>query len=514
MKSTKKIWRKNFEIMRTHYQMATPALQDMMDYQYVTVGRRIINEIVYVQEGINNTGSFMPREQLKQLAEETLEVIINNPKKIDAIHKKAEDYNTKYFQYAKESSQLDWNELTNEELGKKYTKMIKLSMLSHGWALPSTWFVDDDEDFSKFLLGRLQDIIKHRKSKLNLAEIFSILTTPARLSLGFQEEIDSLKITLAISNNPQAKKMFLDKNTQRIAKGINKLDEKLTKKIINHYKKWRWTPYTYMGPAYDLDYYLEIWSGIIKQKIDIEKELKRLENQTKTVRKQKQKLIKTLKINSNDRHLFEIAADIIFLKAYRKDSWFYANFIFEKLYKEIGKRLRLSLRQVWFMGWWEVVPALKKGFFDANILNDRMKYSILYMYGAKPVIYTGVKAKKFLETLNLETIELKDVDKLTGSCAYPGQAEGIVRIINVPDEISKISRGEIMVSHTTFPSLVPAMKKASAIVTDDGGITCHAAIVARELKTPCIVGTKIATKVLKDGDYVEVDANQGVIKKI
>lgn len=56
------------------------------------------------------------------------------------------------------------------------------------------------------------------------------------------------------------------------------------------------------------------------------------------------------------------------------------------------------------------------------------------------------------------------------------------------------------------------MKKASAIVTDDGGITCHAAIVARELKTPCVVGTKIATHVLKDGDMVEVDADKGSVR--
>jgi pyruvate,water dikinase len=58
------------------------------------------------------------------------------------------------------------------------------------------------------------------------------------------------------------------------------------------------------------------------------------------------------------------------------------------------------------------------------------------------------------------------------------------------------------------------MKKASAIVTDEGGITCHAAIVARELGIPCIIGTQISTKVLKDGDIVEVDADKGVVKKI
>ncbi len=62
----------------------------------------------------------------------------------------------------------------------------------------------------------------------------------------------------------------------------------------------------------------------------------------------------------------------------------------------------------------------------------------------------------------------------------------------------------------TDPDFLPAMKKASAIITDEGGITCHAAIVSRELKIPCIIGTRIATKVLKDGDLVEVDANKGI----
>ena len=82
------------------------------------------------------------------------------------------------------------------------------------------------------------------------------------------------------------------------------------------------------------------------------------------------------------------------------------------------------------------------------------------------------------------------------------------------EEISKMEDGDIMVAHSTFPSLVPAMKKAAAIVTEDGGITCHAAIVSRELGIPCIIGTKIATKVFKDGDLVEVDADKGVVRKV
>ena len=63
-------------------------------------------------------------------------------------------------------------------------------------------------------------------------------------------------------------------------------------------------------------------------------------------------------------------------------------------------------------------------------------------------------------------------------------------------------------------NFIGAMEKAAAFVTDEGGITCHAAIIAREMKKPCIIGTKNATKVLKDGDIVEVDANTGIVKII
>jgi len=74
--------------------------------------------------------------------------------------------------------------------------------------------------------------------------------------------------------------------------------------------------------------------------------------------------------------------------------------------------------------------------------------------------------------------------------------------------------GDILVSHMTDPEIVVAMKKAGAIITDMGGITCHAAIVSRELGIPCVIGTKIATKVFKDGDEVEVDATKGVVRKL
>jgi len=95
-----------------------------------------------------------------------------------------------------------------------------------------------------------------------------------------------------------------------------------------------------------------------------------------------------------------------------------------------------------------------------------------------------------------------------------GKATGTVKIVKSVKEMGKVNAGDILVAVMTRPDYIPAMKKAAAIVTNEGGVTCHAAIVSRELGIPCIIGTKIATDVLKDGMQVEVNANHGWVKII
>lgn len=98
---------------------------------------------------------------------------------------------------------------------------------------------------------------------------------------------------------------------------------------------------------------------------------------------------------------------------------------------------------------------------------------------------------------------------LEGLPASPGIASGPVCIIKDLNELYKVKKGDVLVTEMTTPDFVPAMKRAIAIVTDQGGSTCHAAIVSRELGIPCIVGTTHATQTLKDGQVITVDANHG-----
>ncbi|WP_125770802.1 phosphoenolpyruvate synthase [Companilactobacillus furfuricola] len=102
-----------------------------------------------------------------------------------------------------------------------------------------------------------------------------------------------------------------------------------------------------------------------------------------------------------------------------------------------------------------------------------------------------------------------------GLPASPGLSSGVVHVIDDPKDIDQFKKGEVLVTLMTSPDWVPAMKKAAAIITNNGGMTCHAAIVSREMQIPCIVGTKsksvAATETFKTGDVVTVDAKNGVV---
>jgi pyruvate, water dikinase len=134
----------------------------------------------------------------------------------------------------------------------------------------------------------------------------------------------------------------------------------------------------------------------------------------------------------------------------------------------------------------------------------------IYIVQTRPI--TTIPGKKDKKTIP-GGIDLKIADTpiLEGAAASPGYGTGPVKILKSPKEIGKVKTGDVLVSKMTSPDFVPAMKKASAIITDEGGQTSHAAIVSRELGIPCVVGTREATKKLKDEQVVTVDGSRGFV---
>lgn len=128
---------------------------------------------------------------------------------------------------------------------------------------------------------------------------------------------------------------------------------------------------------------------------------------------------------------------------------------------------------------------------------------------------TDTKEFYFLQSRPITTLEEKKEEKLVTLCkglpASPGIGRGKVKLIKDISEINLVEEGDVLVTAMTNPDMVPAMRKCAGVVTDEGGRTCHAAIVSRELQIPCIVGAKNATKSLKTGDTVTVDAVRGIV---
>ncbi len=145
----------------------------------------------------------------------------------------------------------------------------------------------------------------------------------------------------------------------------------------------------------------------------------------------------------------------------------------------------------------------------------KRKNKYIYFEGR---LYPGLEISQLekLEKLKILQKHNKTIPRhiLEGVTAMKGKVVGRVKVILELEKLNKVKKGDILVTPMTTPGYLMGMQKAAAFVTDEGGLTCHAAIVAREIKKPCIIGTRIATQVLKDGDLVEVNGEEGIVRVI
>ncbi len=227
------------------------------------------------------------------------------------------------------------------------------------------------------------------------------------------------------------------------------------------------------------------------------------------------KALKFIDLNLKEKELFKTFREIIYIKDLRDEYRRRGIYNILPLFNELGRRLGLNRQQLAYFTEGELVNALKNNTtLDPEIAEKRKSGFLIYCKNNEVYITVEKLAiEKFLKN-NLSTDDKDEKVVIKGVAASNGIISGKVRIVFGVKDLSKVQKGEIMVANTTHPDFVSAMTLAGAIITDEGGLTSHAAIVSRELGIPCIVGTKVATKVLKDGDLVEVDAVNGVVKKI
>ncbi len=185
---------------------------------------------------------------------------------------------------------------------------------------------------------------------------------------------------------------------------------------------------------------------------------------------------------------------------------------FRKLATLIGKKEKVGQAALTCLTQSELEKYFKTGQLpNYRDLKARYVGSVLYFNSGKLITKNSAKTVKDLE-MAIVRENLKNSKILKGIAAYPGKITGIAKVISDPHQHENFKSGDILVTGMTRPEFLPLVHRASAIVTDSGGILSHAAITAREFKIPCIVGTQIATKIIKNGQRIQLDAHSGIIK--
>jgi pyruvate,water dikinase len=170
-------------------------------------------------------------------------------------------------------------------------------------------------------------------------------------------------------------------------------------------------------------------------------------------------------------------------------------------------RVKLTDEQIIYLA--KLSQKLQDHYYYPQDSEWAMEKGTLYLVQTRPI--TTIEKTAKVHSDEEDNVVETSAPVLKGISASPGIGSGTVRVLESPKEIDKIKVGDVLVAPMTSPDYVPAMKKASAIVTNEGGMTSHAAIVSREMGIPCVVGTKEGTKKLKDGDVVTVNGTTGEI---
>ena len=460
------------------------------------------NIVFSINEYIDgNVNMYFRKDDWDKAARATFEALKNNPGLLGRLHKESDE------EVVPKLRDLSWqmvNEplsgLSTDELTALFKKWYALNGRLH-FIRSVGWLVETPaEYFSAYLIGYLRDLIQKQGLNLDPILTFSTLTNPTKFSVVNFEHIALLKLA------------------QQVQAGTLKLsaDEPA---IQAHARQYACLPFGCVGPAWtaaDIVKHIDeiLHAGI---SIDINKQIQEQEAQMSAKEKDQKELYQKLSVDDIHRHLLQVAKDIVYQKSWSKEHQYLSWYAAEFLLREVAKRLYITVPQSRYFLDHELIRALRSGSCDVDMLNERQRYGLLGIDKNGATIFVGNEARSLQQSLNIikeENVIDQSQNEFMGQVAVPGSARGVVKIINKTSEMNKMQPGDILVSEMTIPEIVGAMKKAAAIVTDMGGITCHAAIVSRELGIPCVIGTKIATKLLKDGDMVEVDATAGCIKRV
>ncbi len=440
--------------------------------------------IAYAGFSKNRADWYHALEELELTSSQIIQASQKDPTISTKMIQEFKEWETKFYAKCLEIEKNDLQKLSNkeliqlyDELAHIYTQKLNASPLIDGFALST----------DKLIAQKLQQFLESKRLSEKFVQYFAILTSPIFHSFLQKEEMDLLALAEATKENPDSR----------------------AEKLMEHQRQFFWIQNNYVK-----DHLLRI--DFFEEKIghfnkDYSKQRKGIQSIPKNNLRQKQALMNELNLPTELRTLLKITDDFNYWQDERKKGTFWATHYFSLLLEEFARRTNYTLEELKYTFPPEMHAILEKK-ISKKELRQRINYCMILWIKDSYDVTTDMKLIEELDAIGIGKIDHEK--ELKGFTAQLGKAIGKVKIVSSVEEINKVGNGDVLVAVMTRPDYIAGMRKAIAFVTDEGGITCHAAIMAREMKKPCVIGTKIATKVLKDGDLVEVDANKGIVRKL
>lgn len=377
----------------------------------------------------------------------------------------------------------DLSRLTNEEIIALYDYLWQESRAAHALLTPDIDAVDIT--FDQFFRDLIKQELAPNVSENDFDQLYKELTVPLYQSKNGGKELALMQLA--------ARENLNDEDIEKI------------------YQQFWWlclgwetmTPYQ--------------WSDLAREAVEYQKissladKIAEYSNQLNKIQTRREELIKKFNLSAKINYWLEFIDEYNYLHDLRKEMQMKTLYSFHLLKNETARRFNYQAEDLEWLLYNEVKKILAGEKLDLAEV-ERRKFAIcIDVSDAGIFISSGEEA---LERKNQEIdLTRESVREVKGVGVANGIVRGRVKVCaGFKEALAKVQIGDVLITGMTLPDYLPAVKKAAAVITDEGGVTCHAAIVCRELGIPCVVGTKIATRVFQDGDLVEVDAEKGIIK--
>ena len=383
------LWFKLSDIPNANYisLFAYNLFNPIRDYPSAGAGDFIKEGFVEWNNGI--ASYYLKRAQFNQCADFLAQQILGMTDEHKARVKKYLFLAAELFRETKRFRELDFEKMGDKQLIEEFERMAELQKQNHLMGGILTFLPDEEQQrVSNGILGAIQELAGRNAPELNVVDTWNLLTAPTNKSFREKEEIGLLGIAILAQQDKRFTKNILRGYGKPLEKIVKENSPGVFKMLSRHCAKYCWLPYMYSGPANDLGHYCkELKKLIAKGKTVLERRLYGLKEKHFLAEQKQNEVLAKLKPNRKQRELLLFAKELVWIKGYRKDSFYHLFYSYEPFLSEVGRRLGLSLEGVRFFFPWELRQALLEKKYSEQEQRQRKKRSLYYMDEKRMLFY-------------------------------------------------------------------------------------------------------------------------------